>query len=64
MAGINNIIGNNQYNSFAIPEGVKSNETRPENTANVDKKTGADSKVGTGVSRNAFFTILSAFQYP
>jgi len=54
MAGINNIIGNNQYNSFAIPEGVKSNETKPENTTNVDKKTGADSKVGTGVSRNEY----------
>lgn len=54
MAGINNIIGNNQYNSFAIPEGVKSNETKPENTTNVDKKTGVDSKVGTGVSRNEY----------
>lgn len=54
MAGINNIIGNNPYNSFAIPEGVKSNETKPENTTNVDKKTGADSKVGTDVSRNEY----------
>ena len=54
MAGINNIIGNNQYNSFAIPEAMKSNETKPENTTNVDKKTGADSKVGTGVSRNEY----------
>lgn len=54
MAGINNIIGNNPYNSFAIPEGVKSNVTKPENTTNVDKKTGADSKVGTDVSRNEY----------
>jgi hypothetical protein len=54
MAGINNIIGNNPYNSFAIPEGVKSNETKPENTTNVDKKTGVDSKVGTDVSRNEY----------
>lgn len=54
MAGINNIIGNNPYNSFAIPEGVKSNEMKPENTTNVDKKTGADSKVGTDVSRNEY----------
>lgn len=54
MAGINNIIGNNPYNSFAIPEGVKSNDTKPENTTNVDKKTGADSKVGTDVSRNEY----------
>ena len=54
MAGINNIIGNNPYNAFAIPEGVKSNETKPENTTNVDKKTGADSKVGTDVSRNEY----------
>lgn len=54
MAGINNVIGNNPYNSFAIPEGVKSNETKPENTTNVDKKTGADSKVGTDVSRNEY----------
>lgn len=54
MAGINNKIGSNPYNSFAIPEGVKSNETKPENTTNVDKKTGADSKVGTDVSRNEY----------
>lgn len=54
MAGINNVISNNTYNSFVIPEGVKSQETKPENTTNVDKKTGADSKVGTDVSRNEY----------
>ena len=54
MTNVNNITGSNLYNSFAIPEGVKSNETKPENTTNVDKKTGADSKVGTDVSRNEY----------
>jgi len=54
MTNVNNITGSNLYNSFAIPEGVKSNVTKPENSTNVDKKTGADSKVGTGVSRNEY----------
>jgi len=54
MANVNSITNGSLYNSFAIPEGVRSNETRPENTVNADKKAGADSKVGTGVSRNEY----------
>lgn len=54
MANVSNITGNNLYNSFAIPEGVRSVETRPENEVNADKRAGVDSKEGTNVSRNEY----------
>jgi hypothetical protein len=54
MAGVNNITGSDLYNSFRIPEGVKSNETKPQITADADSKAKADSKVGTDVSRNEY----------